>query len=186
MKKYNIPENYILTVGTIEPRKNQLSLLKAIHNTGLDLTLVVIGNPTKYISQLKQFADDKRIEGKVIFLNNLTLEELSVVYQNATLLAYVSLFEGFGLPVIEAMASGCPVLTSSVSCLTETAGDAAILCDPYDIKDISNKISRILHSNALRNELIKKGNARAFHFHPGNYSEKLFTFYEKLSGKQNG
>lgn len=176
LNKYNIPEKYILTVGTIERRKNQLSLIKGICET--DIALVIVGNPTSYIKELKNYADTKN--KKIIFLQNLPVNELAVLYQNATLSAYISKFEGFGLPVIESMASSCPVVASSGSGLIETAGDAALYCNPEDIKDIRNKISSILNDDNLRNELIEKGKKRAMRFHPENYAKQLVSLYVNL------
>jgi glycosyltransferase involved in cell wall biosynthesis len=186
LDKYNIPEKYILTVGTVEPRKNQLSLIKGIYESGIDLTLVIVGNLTLYYNELKSYIDSKSLGDKIIFLQNLPVNELTVLYQNATLSAYISKFEGFGLPVIEAMASGCPVLTSSVSCLPETAGDAALFCNPENIIDIGNKISDILNDEILRSELISKGKDRAVMFHPEIYAKQLVSIYVNLLKNKNG
>jgi glycosyltransferase involved in cell wall biosynthesis len=186
LEKYNIPEKYILTVGTIEPRKNQLSLIKGIDESGIDIPLVIVGNRTSYFKKLQQYRDTGASGNKIIFLQNLPVNELAVLYQNATFSAYISKFEGFGLPVTEAMASGCPVLASLGSGLSETAGDAALFCDPEDIKDIGNKISTILNDDSLKNELINKGKTRAIRFHPESSAEQLVSVYVNLLKKKDG
>jgi glycosyltransferase involved in cell wall biosynthesis len=186
LKKYNIPQKYILTVGTIEPRKNQISLVKGIYESGLGITLVLVGNTTLYYNELKSYIDSKSLNDKIIFLQNLPVNELAVLYQNATLSAYISKFEGFGLPVIEAMASGCPVVVSTGSGLDETAGDAALFCDPEEPEDIGNKISGILDDDNLRNELILKGKERSMRFHPEIYAEQLVSVYVNLLNNRYG
>jgi glycosyltransferase involved in cell wall biosynthesis len=105
---------------------------------------------------------------------------LAGLYQSAVLSVYVSVFEGFGLPVIEAMAGGCPVVTSSVSCLPETAGDAAVLCNPGKIEEIGEKILSLLEDEKFRKETILKGLERAGQFHPGNYAKILVSLYTKI------
>ena len=122
------------------------------------------------------------MQKQVIILSNIPETDLAGLYRLAFLSIYTSLFEGFGLPVIESMACGCPVITSNVSCLPETAGDAAILCDPHNSRELGLQIERVLADENLRQELIRKGKERAQIFHPKNYSEKLISLYEKISG----
>jgi len=175
-----IPENYILSVGTIEPRKNQLALLKAVQNSKIGTPIVFVGNQTTYISELKKFIDRNNMQRQVFFLSGLAENELAALYRKALLSVYISVFEGFGLPVIESMASGCPVLTSSVSCLPETAGDAAVLCNPENVEDIGKKLKSFLDDEALRKQMIQKGVDRAKDFHPEIYAKKLISLYTSL------
>ncbi|NLB25853.1 MAG: glycosyltransferase family 4 protein [Bacteroidales bacterium] len=186
LKKYKIPEKFILAVGAIEPRKNHLPLIKGNFESGINMTLVAVGRTTSYLKELMRYTKISGIEDKIIFLQDLNVNELAALYQSATLSAYISKFEGFGLPVIEAMASKCPVLISSVSCLPETAGDAALLCDPENIQDIGSKISLILNSKSVREELIQKGINRASRFHPSIYAKQLTTLYLNLLKGKNG
>ncbi len=178
--KYKLPEKFILAVGTLEPRKNQLAVLRAVHGAGIKVHVVFIGKPTPYKSKLKNFISENGMEGQVIFLSNLPEKELAGIYQCATVSLYISVFEGFGLPVIEAMASGCPVITSKVSVLPETAGDAAVLCNPANFKEIGEKIETLLYDQNLRSDLIKKGYERARQFHPENYAGKLISLYATI------
>lgn len=183
--KYHLPEKYILAVGTIESRKNQLTLLEALHQMNVEVPLVLVGKPTSYISDLKKFIAENGMESQVFFLSGLPEKELAALYQNALFSVYISVFEGFGLPVIESMASGCPVLTSSVSCLPETAGDAAVLCNPADVTDMKEKLKLLLEDETLRKQMIEKGVERANTFHPETYAKKLNALYQQLEHTQS-
>lgn len=181
--KYELPDKFILSVGTLEHRKNQLSLLKAIKTGGMDIPVVFVGRPTTYAADLLKFISENKMDNQVKFLNQLPEEDLAGIYHLADLSVYISVFEGFGLPVIESMASGCPVLTSNVSCLPETAEGAAMLCDPSDAEDISEKLKELLEDSTAKNEFIKKGEARAAQFHPESYSQKLISLYSGILGE---
>ncbi len=180
LPKYSISENFILAVGTVEPRKNQLSILKAIHAKKLQTQIVFVGKPTQYSFQLLEFISENKMEDQVKFLTNIPRKDLIALYQQARLSVYISIFEGFGLPVIESMASGCPVITSNVSCLPETAGGAAILCAPNNIDDLGNQIQKILEDEAFRSDWIKKGTERAKVFHPEYFSQKMISLYSEI------
>ncbi len=179
-KKYNLPEKFLLAVGTMEARKNQLAILRAIHAAGIKIPVVLIGKTTSYTSKLNHFISENGMEDQVTFYSNLPEKELAGIYQCATISIYISIFEGFGLPVIEAMACGCPVITSKVSVLPETAGDAAVLCNPANFREIGEKIEMLLNNDVLRDELINKGYERAKMFHPESYAKKLISLYTKI------
>ena len=178
--KYDLPVTFILSVGTIEQRKNQLAILKALHQTGIKIPVVFVGNPTTYSATLLKYISEKGMEKQVKFLNNIPKKDLAGLYRKAVLSIYISFFEGFGLPVIESMASGCPVITSTVSCLPETAGGAAILCDPSNYKQIGGKIKMLLKNESDRTDLIRKGKERAELFHPLKYAQNLVSLYAKI------
>ncbi|MCF6358213.1 MAG: glycosyltransferase family 4 protein [Draconibacterium sp.] len=180
VSKYNLPNNFILSVGTIEQRKNQLSILKAIYSEQIKNTVIYVGKPTLYSAELLKFITENKMELQVKFLNGISEKDLAGLYQLASLSVYISVFEGFGLPVIESLASGCPVITSNVSCLPETAGGAAILCDPENIMEIGEKIKLLLEDDSFRNEMIQKGTERAKLFHPEKYSQNLISLYSDI------
>jgi glycosyltransferase involved in cell wall biosynthesis len=177
LSKYNLSERFIISVGTHEPRKNQLSILKTIYSEKIDIQLVIVGKPTSYTKKLTRFITENKMESQVKLLNNIPENDVAGLYQLARCSVYVSFFEGFGLPVIESMASGCPVITSNVSCLPETAGGAALLCAPGNSGELGNQIKSILENEAIRNDLIKKGIERAALFHPKYFSEKMISLY---------
>lgn len=178
--KYNLPGQFILTVGTIEERKNQLSILQALLAKNLDLPVVMIGNPTSYCNDIHKYIAAKNIQKRVIFLRNIPEPDLAAIYQLAELSIYISVFEGFGLPVIESMACGCPVITSNVSCLPETAGDAALLCSPDNLDELGEYIYKTLTDSNFKNNLIAKGERRAEEFQARNYVEKLNNVYKNI------
>lgn len=180
LEKYEIPEKFILSVGTIEQRKNQLSLLKAIYDAKIKTTVVFVGNLTDYSQELLKFISQNNLDNQVKFLSNIPENDLAGLYQEATLSVYISLFEGFGLPVIESMASGCPVITSNISCLTETAGGAAFLCNPENTEEIGTAIKKLTENKEEREKYIGKGYERAKHFQPSYFSKKLVSLYSQI------
>lgn len=179
--KYNLPEKFILSVGTVEERKNQLSILKALQLQELNIPVVFVGNPTSYCNDIHKYIAENDLKEQVVFLRNIPEKDLAAIYQLASLSIYISVFEGFGLPVIESMACGCPVITSNVSCLPETAGDAAILCTPENIEELAQNIQKLLKDATFKSELIKKGKARANEFRPEKYANKLISLYSDIS-----
>jgi glycosyltransferase involved in cell wall biosynthesis len=180
LSKYNLNEQFILSVGTHEPRKNQLSILKAIKAEKLDIQVVFVGKHTSYTKKMTHFISENKMANQVKFLNDISENDLAGLYQLSSLSVYISFFEGFGLPVIEAMASGCPVITSNVSCLPETAGGAAILCTPNDVDELGKQIKSIIEDKTLQNELIAKGKERAKNFHPEQFSKKMISLYTEI------
>jgi glycosyltransferase involved in cell wall biosynthesis len=175
--KYDLSEKFIISVGTLEPRKNQLTILKALQSENINTQIVFVGKPTSYVKKLDDFIYTNNLSNQVKFLNNIPENDLAGLYQWACCSVYISHFEGFGLPVIESMASGCPVITSNVSCLPETAGGAAIFCNPNDFNELGIQIKTLLENDNLRNDLIQKGNERASLFHPEYFVEKMISLY---------
>ena len=179
-QKYNLPENFILSVGTLEKRKNQLLILKAVNSARINVPLVFVGNKTSYFHEIENYRSTQKIRNNIIYLSNIPEEDLAGLYSLASLSIYLSVFEGFGLPVIESMASSCPVITSNVSCLPETAGGAALLCSPGNADNLGAGIKKILENKMFRKELIEKGKERAKLFHPKNYAKNLISLYKSI------
>lgn len=162
-KKYGIKKNFILFVGTIQPRKNIARMVEAISQIP-ELELIVVG---KKGWQYEGILDSPRkfgVENRVKFLEFVPDEELSELYKNAICFVLPSLYEGFGLPILEAMKYGCPVVTSNTSSLPEAGGDAALYFDPEDSSDISEKIKNLLSDDKLREDMIEKGYKQAKKF----------------------
>lgn len=153
--KYNLPENYILNVGTIEKRKNLLTILKSITNTNKNL--VVIGKKTDYFNEIWTYIVSNNLEKQVLFLKNLSLEEMAMIYQKATLFVYPSIFEGFGIPIIEALYSKTPVITSTGSCFSEAGGSHSIYINPESSEDLRKAIDLLWDNPLKRNEMKEKG-----------------------------
>jgi glycosyltransferase involved in cell wall biosynthesis len=179
--RIQLPRDFILSVGTLEPRKNQLSTLKAVHSQGIKMPIVFVGNSTSYKKEIDSYISINKIDNDILFLSNISEIELAHIYTKAKLSIYNSFYEGFGLPVIESMACGCPVISSNVSCLPETAGGAALLCNPGEAADLSSKIQSLILDEKLRNNMIEKGLDRAKEFHPRKYAENLISLYTKIA-----
>ena len=179
-QKYELQKDYILSVGTIEPRKNPMAVLRAVKEKKLDIQILFVGKPTDYSFEILKYISDNKMDDQVKLLSNIPRKDLAGLYRSAKLSVYMSVYEGFGLPVIEAMASGCPVITSNVSCLPETAGGAAVLCSPTDNKEMGQQIKNILTKESFRKELIQKGKERARIFHPEHFSEKMISLYSEM------
>jgi glycosyltransferase involved in cell wall biosynthesis len=161
--KYQISKNFILFVGTIQPRKNIARLIEAFAKTLTqekmppDLQLVIVGKKGWLYEDIIKKPKELGIEEKVKFLDFVTDDELTVFYKNAICYVLPSLYEGFGLPVLEAMQHNCPVITSNVSSLPEAGGDAALYVNPEDVSDIADKMNMLIINKQLRQELIEKG-----------------------------
>ncbi len=158
-QKYAVTKPYILFVGTLQPRKNIVRLIEAFSQikSQKDLDLVVVGKKGWLYEEILEAPKKYGVADRVKFLDFVSNEDLSLFYKNAELFILPSLYEGFGLPVIEAMSYGCPVITSSVSSLPEAGGDAAVFVDPESVSDIAKKLEKVLTNKKLRGEMIKKG-----------------------------
>ncbi|MDM1293474.1 glycosyltransferase family 4 protein [Sphingobacterium sp. N143] len=161
-KRLGLPNEFLLNVGTIEERKNALSIVKAIEN--IDIPLVIVGKSTKYQLQLKEFIDKHQMNHRVHFLSGLNMQELSVLYSSALAFIYPSIYEGFGIPIIEALYSGTPVITTNSGVFPEAGGPFSQYVSPHDIEDIRHSINRVIEDTALRQEMRIKGLAYAQQF----------------------
>ena len=163
--KYHITGDFILFVSTIEPRKNLPMLLKAyrrlLDSYKADVKLAVVGRRGWLSKEVFTFVDKLKLTNDVLFLGRVPVEDLLHLYNAAQLLVQPSFYEGFGLPPLEAMACGTPVVVSNVSSLPEVVGDAGLLVDPENASEISVAIWRVLTDEALRAELVAKGLKRA-------------------------
>ena len=163
LKKYDISSNYILFVGTLQPRKNIARLIEAFASVKgkassvKDLELVVVGKKGWLYEEILAAPEKFGIKDSVKFLDFVPTEDLPSLYEHALCYVLPSLYEGFGLPVLEAMKYGCPVITSNVSSLPEAGGDAAEYVNPEDVQDIAGKIEKVLGSEKLRKEMREKG-----------------------------
>ncbi len=164
-QRRGLPERFVLCVGTLEPRKNQTRLVEAfarIHDG--QVKLVLVGGKGWLYDELFTRVEALGLSKEIIFPGYVMNDELPLWYNAATILAYPSLYEGFGMPVLEAQACGTPVLTSNVSSLPEAAGDAASMVDPYDVEALAAELDRLLTDKLLRHELRKRGLAHASQF----------------------
>ncbi|AUC84884.1 glycosyl transferase family 1 [Polaribacter sp. ALD11] len=176
--KFNLPEKFILNVGAINKRKNILSLIKSIEK--IDTTLIVIGGKSSYFKVVNSYIKDNNLEKKVRFLENVTMPELSAIYQVASVFVYPSIFEGFGIPIIEALYSKTPVITSTGSCFSEAGGPDSFYVKPGDIKELTDRINLILGDEKLSNGMIKKGFEFVQKFNDDVIAENFISVYKDL------
>ncbi len=167
-ERYQLDHRFVLYAGNIKPHKNLVRLIEAfddLRRSGFDdLKLLIIGDEISKLPALRRAVHRHKLHKQVRFLGYLPDETLAILYRLAAVFVFPSLYEGFGLPPLEAMASGAPVVTSNVSSLPEVAGDAAVLVDPYDVDSIVDGIRRVLTDPALADELRRKGPVRAREF----------------------
>ncbi|GAB2530267.1 glycosyltransferase family 4 protein [Rufibacter soli] len=179
-EKYALPQEFILCVGTLERRKNQLHLLKGWHAAGAPAPLVFIGRKTEYYKEMQAFIAQHRLQEKVLFLPYIPFQELPVIYQLATLFVYPSIFEGFGIPIVEALNSGVPVITSTGSCFSEAGGPATRYVSPTDVDVLAQAIQEILSTTDLQKQMVQQGLEHAQIFRPEVTIPQLHGVYEQV------
>ncbi|MEO0098367.1 MAG: glycosyltransferase family 1 protein, partial [candidate division WOR-3 bacterium] len=188
-EKYHLPSDFILTLGVLEPKKNTERLLWAyaeLKKSLPNLPKLVIGGSRKYgwlNTRLLPMVKNLKLAGEVIFPDTIFHEDLPAVYSLAKVFILPSLYEGFGLPVLEAMACGTPVVTSNISSLPEVAGDAAILVNPYDVSDIARGIKEALLNEKKRQEMIEKGLKNVQRFSWRKAAEEVLEVLEEVLKK---
>ena len=179
--KYQLPQNYILSVGTLEKRKNHLSLLKALKKiSNPKLQLILVGKKGDAFPQIREFIDQSGLAQQVTILDEIDFLDLPLIYQMADLFVYPSFYEGFGIPVLEALRSRVPVLTSNISSLPEVAGDACMLVDPSDIDAMAQAITNGLEDTHLRGKLLDNSIEQIKQFDSGLLSNQLMDIYKSL------
>jgi glycosyltransferase involved in cell wall biosynthesis len=168
LARYGIQGPFILSVGMIQPRKNLPRLIEAFallrRDAGVPHRLVVCGGKGWQFAEVFATVEALGLASSVVFTGFVPDEDLLHLYATCDAFAYPSLYEGFGLPVVEAMAAGAPVLTSDNSSLREVAGDAALLCNPLSVEDIAGKLRQLIENRSLRSELVERGRTRAQRF----------------------
>jgi glycosyltransferase involved in cell wall biosynthesis len=182
LKKYGIKKEFILYVGMIEPRKNILSLLKAFIQIDkeLNLDLVIVGKKGWYYEEIERFVSSiemDKLKNKIIFTGYIHENELKYFYRSAFVFVYPSLYEGFGLPPLQAMACGVPVITSNISSLPEVVGDSAIQINPESLVEIVKNVKLVYNNKDFRETLIKKGLKRSELFNLEKIAENTLKIY---------
>jgi glycosyltransferase involved in cell wall biosynthesis len=178
LSRHNLPSDFILYVGTIEERKNLLSLIHAMESGSIDIPLVAVGRHTPYAAKVKHYIARKNIRN-MIFIENLPTSDLPALYQKAQLFVYPSTFEGFGLPVLEALYSRTPVITGWGEVFREAGGEHTICIHPSRIEELSAAIKRVLTDTALRKKMIKKGYKHALSFNREDAAKNVMKVYKR-------
>lgn len=183
-QKFTGGKEFFLYVGALHPRKNLARLFKAFDhfrkNSGDDPKLLVIGNKKWWTKDIRNTYEGMTFKDEVVFGGRLPAAELHQVIASALALTYVSYFEGFGIPIVEAFYCDTPVITSNVTSMPEVAGDAALLVDPFSVKSIAEALTRMAEDESLRKQLVEKGRSRRELFNWDKTAENLWKSIEKV------
>ena len=191
MERYQVTYPYLLYAGNIRPHKNVVRLVEAFavarsrlasHPVYRELRLVIIGDTISQYPAVRQAVHKSRVEQVVRFLGFVPLETLRCFYESAAAFVFPSRYEGFGLPPLEAMTCGAPVVASNVSALPEVVGDAAVLVNPMNVFDIARGIQESLLDETLRAELIRRGYEQAARFSWERTAQEVLEIYREAAG----
>jgi glycosyltransferase involved in cell wall biosynthesis len=190
LRSYITDRPFLLCLGANDPRKNTLRIVEAyihaLNSRGLEHDLVITGYANWEGSPVHCLVKKSRTETRVKFLSFVSVEDLSALYQQATALLYVSLYEGFGIPILEAFAAGCPVIASNTTSIPEVAGDAAIYVDPTNLSEIEEAVVRLCNDPALQYQLKARGQRRAKQFSWGKTAGETLAVYRRVSSINEG
>ena len=181
LNQFKLPSEYILFVGTIEPRKNLVLLLEALKIMKTKVPLVIAGWKGWGEKQLKRKLKELGLEKQVFLTGYVDNNTLACLYSGAQAFVYPSLYEGFGLPVLEAMACGCPVICSNKASLPEVAGEAALYIDPYNPESLANTLERLLTDTEMRKAFVKAGLKRTKQFSWQKTALKTIEVFKQVS-----
>jgi len=179
--KYNLPTDYLLFVGAIEPRKNIAAILQAIANKRIDIPLVVIGRKTDYTQDVLNLAKKLKISAQIHFLHQVETKDLPAIYQMAELFVYPSIFEGFGIPILEALCSETPVITSTGSCFEETGGEHSLYVKPQNAEEIGTAILKVLSDSNLQKAMKSQGMIHAEKFTDDKIADNIMKVYTRAN-----
>jgi glycosyltransferase involved in cell wall biosynthesis len=177
-QKFQLPKSFVLNVGTLEERKNVLSIIKAIKD--IDTTLVLVGRKTTYFEQAESYAKQHGIQHKIIHLSDLSQQELAMVYQLATVFVYPSIFEGFGIPIIEALFSKTPVITTNSGVFPEAGGPDSLYIHPQDTQGLQQYIEMLLNNPDKREEIAAKGYLFVQQFTDAHIAQEWQKIYSEV------
>lgn len=188
LRRLNLTPGYILYVGRQDPTKNIVGLIKAYYslpiNTRENRQLLIVGKKNeRYFPGLSSLVKRLGVESRIIFIDYLSDDELVAIYNLAALFVYPSLYEGFGLPLLEAMACGCPVVASNIASLPEVCGDAAYYVDPYSVEDIAEGMYKALTDEDLKKSLKELGHKRVKQFSWQRSAEETIKIYKDIVNK---
>ena len=181
IKNLKLPREYLLFVGTLEPRKNLPLVIKALAKRKDNIPIVFVGWKGWGDDLWRQKAKEEGIANRIFTTGYVDEESLACLYSGALALIFPSFYEGFGLPLLEAMACGCPVICSNVASLPEVAGDAAIFIDPHDDEDLAEAIHRMVFDSRIRNDFKEKGLKRARQFSWERAAKQTLAVFKKVA-----
>ena len=177
---YQLPQRYILSVGTIETRKNILLAVKALQRLSEDISLVIVGRRTPYTDTVEKYIADNHLSQRVLILNHVTDEQLPALYAGAEVFVYPSRYEGFGIPIIEAIGCGLPVVACTGSCLEEAGGPDSLYVDPDDDEAMAVAICQMLRGAEGREERISRSRSYIRRFEGQDVAGQVIDLYRSL------
>jgi glycosyltransferase involved in cell wall biosynthesis len=178
--KYTAGKHYFIFVGSLHPRKNVKRLIEAfsiVSKQNTEIRLVIVGSA---MWKDEKLPISNEVINRIIFTGHLDTTELTKIMASASALTYVPYFEGFGIPLVEAMRCGTPIIAANATCLPEVAGDAAIYCDPFDVQDIATGMSRLLNDENLLKSLSEKSLKRSEHFSWDKAAEEVWLELDEV------
>ncbi len=182
LKRFGIVRQFLLFVGIIEPRKNLKRILRAYQNAEntKDVQFVIAGKAGWMYEDISGIIEQLKKEGRIIITGEISPDELKILYNSCIALIFTTLYEGFGLPILEAMACGAPVVISNYSAMPEVAGEAALKVDAESVDDIMESIDRIIEDDELRNELKRRGKDNIRRFSWRKCAEETYSIYRSV------
>jgi glycosyltransferase involved in cell wall biosynthesis len=177
--KYQLPNHYLLCVGTIENRKNQLLILKSLQHLPKHIHLVLVGKATSYEQILLNFIAFHELENRVHFIKDVPFQDLPGIYQQAQIFIYPSQFEGFGIPILEALNSGIPVIAAKGSCLEEAGGPDSLYFENNNTAQLTKSIMQIYNDEPLKLKMVNQGKKFALNFREKQIAKNLMAVYHK-------
>lgn len=180
--KYSLPREYILSVGSIEPRKNLMLTVKAMaeHKVDREWHLVACGKHTPYADEVMKYAAGHGLTDRVHLIHNAAFADLPAIYQMAGIFVYPSFYEGFGIPILEALNSGVPVITTEGGVFPETGGDACLYIDPNSAEQMAAAINSLTNDEGLRRDMVARGLRHAENFREPLIAENLMKVYSSI------
>ena len=182
--RYMLPPRYIVSVGTIEERKNIMLVVKALHRLPADLSLVIVGKSTSYGEKVRRYLAENRLSDRVLILEDVSNSDLPAIYQMAEASVYPSRYEGFGIPIIEAIQSGLPVVACTGSCLEEAGGNDSLYVDPDDVYGMTDAIAKVLKGAEGREGRIQRAQDYIRRFEGNDVAHQLLDLYQQVLSKR--
>lgn len=182
--KYELPDRYVLNVGSIEERKNVMLAVKALHHLPDDVSLVIVGRQTPYSDEVHEYVLEHRMHGRVQMLHNVPDDDLPALYRMADCFVYPSRYEGFGIPIIEAISQGLPVVACTGSCLEEAGGPDSLYVGPDDPEAMAHAISRVLFGAPERQQRIDLSRQYIRRFENSDAARHFADLYQEVLAQQ--
>ena len=179
-KTYNLPKRYIACVGTVEERKNLLLVAKAMAHLPEDVYLIAVGRKTPYAKEVEDFCNQNGLQERVRIIEGVPFKYLPSIYHAAELFTYTSRFEGFGIPIVEAISSGLTGVATTGSCLEEAGGEGVVYVNPDSVEECAGALNKLLSDKEYKHSLIAKGKEHIKKFLPDTIAKEIMKVYKEI------